>query len=99
MARLNDAVPTLAKGDSGQYPKYAWPGGYPIFYLTADQGVLCPDCANTERSALIDQLDANCPDDDQWRIIASDCNWEDPDLHCDHCSKRIESAYAEDNRS
>jgi hypothetical protein len=23
-------------------------------------------------------------------------NWEDPDLFCDHCGARIESAYAED---
>jgi hypothetical protein len=23
-------------------------------------------------------------------------NWEDPDLFCVHCQKRIESAYAED---
>jgi hypothetical protein len=26
----------------------------------------------------------------------ADINWEDPDLICDHCRKRIESAYAED---
>ena len=25
-----------------------------------------------------------------------DVNWEDAELYCDHCSKRIESAYAED---
>lgn len=99
MARMNDAVPTLAKDDNGQYPKYAWPGGYPIFYVTADNGTLCATCANTERSASTDDLDAHCPDDDQWRIVASDINWEDSDLQCDHCNARIESAYGEDDSS
>ena len=32
---------------------------------------------------------------DQWRIVASDVNWEDASLTCDNCSKGIESAYAE----
>lgn len=28
--------------------------------------------------------------------LASDVNWEDPDLYCDECGERIESAYSED---
>jgi hypothetical protein len=28
-------------------------------------------------------------------VEALDVNWEDPDLFCDHCGNRIESAYAE----
>lgn len=35
------------------------------------------------------------PDYDQWRLVAADVNWEDSGLTCDHCSQRIESAYAE----
>ena len=27
-------------------PAFAWPGGYPIYYLDAEGSVLCPDCAN-----------------------------------------------------
>jgi hypothetical protein len=27
--------------------------------------------------------------------VALEANWEDPDLFCDHCGDRIESAYAE----
>jgi hypothetical protein len=92
---MTSTLPTLAKGTDGTYAKYAWPGGYPIFYLTADNGVMCPDCANGDRSSAPD-LDPECPDDDQWRIIAAECNWEDPDLYCENCNNRIESAYAED---
>jgi hypothetical protein len=28
-------------------------------------------------------------------VEALDVNWENPDLYCDHCGARIESAYAE----
>ncbi len=72
------------------FDKYAWPGGYPIFYITEDGGVLCPDCANTE--------DTTDTDDPQWRIVGAEVNYEDPELYCDNCNGRIESAYAEDNK-
>ena len=41
-------VATIKKDDTGQYPAYAWPGGYPVYYVTADSGVLCPKCANED---------------------------------------------------
>lgn len=81
------------RDDNGNLPAYAWPGGYPVYYLCADGGVLCPTCANTEPAAW--EADKHCPDYRQWRIVAGEVNWEDPCLTCDHCSKRIESAYAE----
>lgn len=28
------------------FPAYAWPGGYPIVYLSADGSDWCPPCAN-----------------------------------------------------
>lgn len=34
--------------------------------------------------------------DAEWTIVASEINYEDPTLYCDHCNARIESAYAED---
>lgn len=82
---------TLAdKQNSGTLDAYAWPGGYPIFYLVADNGVLCPNCANTEAPK---GLDADCPDDDQWRVVAHDIHWEGEPITCDHCYGEIESAY------
>ncbi len=68
---------------------YAWPGGYPMFYVTKDCGVLCPDCANKE----IDLC--NDPHDPQWYIIGADVNYEDTGLYCDNCNKLIEAAYAD----
>lgn len=67
-------------------------GGYPLFYLTADNGVLCPKDANmAEREGL-----SGDPHDAQWNIVAAQINYEDAWLFCDHCSERIPSAYAED---
>lgn len=65
---------------NGALPAYAWPGGYPVFYQTRTGDTLCPGCATND----IDN------------VVAGGVNWEDPTLHCDECSERIESAYAED---
>jgi len=87
---------TPQRDDSGKFPAYAWPGGYPIYYVCADGGVLCPNCANTESAVSQADKERDCRDYDQWRIIGSDVNWEDAQLTCDHCNQRIESAYAEE---
>ena len=69
--------------------KYAWPGGYPMFYVTADGGVLSPE-------AVEDNLEDCCnPEDPAWYVTGHDANWEDPNLYCDVTGERIESAYAE----
>jgi hypothetical protein len=76
----------------GSLPKYAWPGGYPVFYLMNDGETLCPDCANDKGNPI--HFDGLA---DGWRIEAADINWEDPQMFCCHCGKRIESAYAEED--
>ena len=83
------------RDETGKLPAYAWPGGYPIFYLCADNGILCPQCANKESAIREADERPDYPDFDQWRIVASDINWEDSSLTCDNCSQRIESAYGE----
>lgn len=77
------------KMDNGQLQSFAWPGGYPIFYVTADGGILCPKCCNDNLELL------NDPNDKQWHVVAADVNWEDESLYCDHCSGKIESAYGD----
>jgi len=72
----------LQRDDNGKLISFAWPGGYPVFYLDKENSVLCPDCANRD----VDQSQ---------EVIAADVNWEDSALYCDDCSKRIESAYNE----
>jgi hypothetical protein len=83
---------SIDRDSNGKLPSYAWPGGYPIFYLTQDDAVLCPQCANGENGS-----DTLVQDDPQWNVTAHDINWEDPDMTCEHCNRRIESAYAEDD--
>ncbi len=78
--------------ENGQVQAYAWPGGYPMFFVCEDNGVLCPACVNKERK-LIDAAAAD--HDAQWNVVAADINYEDDSLYCDNCSQRIESAYAE----
>jgi hypothetical protein len=92
----------LPREDNGELAARAWPGGYPLYYVTADSGILCPTCARmAERENLI-----NDPSGAQWHIVAADVNWEGPSphcdhcwegpsLYCDHCYQRIESAYAD----
>ena len=78
--------------ENGQLVAFAWPGGYPLYYVLQDGGTLCSDCArNAESEGL-----TNDPDDPQWYIIAYHINWEDQTLYCDHCSDHIESAYCSD---
>lgn len=73
-----------------EYEAYAWPGGYEIHYIVEDGGVLCHQCANRELERTLD------PDDDQFHIVDYVINYEDSDLYCDHCNRRIEPAYGED---
>ena len=68
---------------NGKLPRFTSIGCYPLFYITKRCDVLCAECA-TESLADPDDPATDC-----------DANWEDPDLFCDGCSKRIESAYAE----
>ena len=89
---LNQIEKTRENGED--LPAYAWPGGYPIYYITKDCGVLCagPECANGPEAR---QADSECPDDDQWLVIAADVHWEGEPMVCDHCGSEIESAYGD----
>lgn len=66
----------------GLFPAWAWPGGYPLYYITHGYcTVLCHECASKETEEIVATVEAN---------------WEDPMLWCEGCNKRIESAYAEE---
>jgi hypothetical protein len=72
---------------------YAWPGGYPLYWIMADGGALEWNVCKTERRNMLEAL-AN--GDRFWRPMALVINWEDADLTCGHTGKRIESAYGRD---
>ncbi len=70
-------------------PSYTCLGGYPLYYICADAGILCPNCANSD-----DVRDADA-DDKQWRVVGVDVHYEGQPLTCDHCNTAIESAYGD----
>lgn len=73
---------------------YAWPGGYPLYWLMADGEACAFRVAKDERRAMLEALRDNARSD-QWRPIALEINWEDQDLWCAHRSEKIESAYGD----
>lgn len=75
--------------------KYAWPGGYPTFFICNDGAALCHDCVRKEWRHVCEAHLIDGYRHGGWYVEACDVNWEDPNLWCDHCSTRIESAYAE----
>lgn len=76
------------RDDKGKLPSFAWPGGYPIIYLTQENDILCPSCAND-----VDPYDPDTFDMD--KPVACDCYWEGPHIQCDGCNGTIESAYGD----
>ena len=77
-----------------RYGPYAWPGGYPTFFITADGGCLSHDTVIKEwRSVVSAHLTGHTASG--WYVDGQDINWEDGELRDDHTSERIESAYAD----
>ena len=84
---VDDLKATLRAG------QWAWPGGYPLFFITSDGAALSFEsvrenfyqCCYSSRHGL----------NDGWRIVCCDINYEEVDLVCDHSGKPIQCAYSE----
>jgi hypothetical protein len=74
--------------------KYAWPGGYPKYWLASDGETLSYEACREQCMQIARAIRDN--DNSGWRVVACDANWEDPAMYCAHTNERIESAYAED---
>lgn len=72
---------------------YAWPGGYPLFFVTADGAALSFEAVREQYRSVLRSIRDNV--NYGWQVVGVETNWENPDLYCDHTGKRIESAYAE----
>lgn len=87
---------TLAAFDSAlESGPYAWPGGYPLFFLMTDGAALSFAAAVTMAETIRDSIRTDSRDG--WRPAAVYVNWEDSSLYCDHTGARIESAYGDDD--
>jgi hypothetical protein len=77
---------------------WAWPGGYPCYFITADGAALSFE-ALKRRGTLRNILEAIRDKDDRsgWRVVALDVNWEDDNLFCDDTGGRIDCAYPKEH--
>jgi hypothetical protein len=83
---------------------YAWPGGYDIGYLDADNCILCAECATKQIVSQLEEV-AECIADgreysdrsDSFRIVAVSCaaDWEGNEL-CEVCGKSLGPECEED---
>jgi hypothetical protein len=74
---------------------YTSVGSYPVYFVTDDGGALSFSTAWEERAQIADAI--NNSENNGWRVVGMDVNWEDSELYDAHTSERIESAYAEDD--
>lgn len=74
--------------------KYAWPGGYPIYFVCADGEALSFEAAEENQDLVIYAIEEGHTDD--WAVVGYEINWEDEDLCCIHTNKKIECAYPKD---
>ena len=74
--------------------EYAWPGGYPLFFIADDGESLSFEAVRDNLRSVIHSMRHGV--NDGWRVVGCDVNWEDASLYCDHTGKRIGSAYAEE---
>lgn len=72
---------------------FAWPGGYPMFWLMSDGEACAFEVAKTERRNMLEAIARK--DNSGWRPIALEINYENADLVCAHTGARIPSAYSE----
>jgi hypothetical protein len=72
---------------------YAWPGGYPLFFLVSDGEAVSFAAARENAKQILQAI--RWGSDCGWRVVGVQVNWEDQDLYCAHTGNKIESAYGE----
>ena len=73
--------------------QYAFPGGYPLYFVCADGGCLSFESVRENLREVIEAIKGK--HDPQWQVIACEINYENTGLVCDHSGKPIENAYQE----
>lgn len=74
---------------------HAWPGGYPLAFVTHDCALLCFKCGRREFRQIADSIRSNARDG--WRVVACEImHGEESDDSCEHCGATI-AAHEEDS--
>lgn len=73
---------------------YAWPGGYPRFFVCSNGEALSFESARHNKRLIMEAIRDR--DSSGWRVCGADINWEDSQLTCSDTGKLIQSAYGED---
>lgn len=85
---VSDLKATLRAGE------FAWPGGYPLYFITNDGAALSFKTVRKEFRQVLYSIRNQMSDG--WRVCCCEVNYENPELYDDHSGERIESAYAEE---
>lgn len=76
---------------------YAWPGGYPCYFVMSDGGALSFAAAKANIRDILETFTVEgAIYQTGWRPVALEINWEDGALTCDHTGALIECAYGDD---
>lgn len=70
-------------------------GGYPLFAIMADGGIMCPKCCRENAKTIVHNtvFSHRARADKWWTLETVDIHWEGEPLQCDECNEDIESAY------
>lgn len=77
---------------------YAWPGGYPLYFVMADGESLSFESARENMREIMTAIQTGGPRDD-WRPVGIEVNYEDSDMVCAHSGKPIPAAYSDKEKS
>jgi hypothetical protein len=72
---------------------FAWPGGYPLYFIADDGAALSFEAVTENIKSVIWSMRHKVSDG--WRVIGCEVNWEDDSMTCAHTGELIGSAYGE----
>jgi hypothetical protein len=72
---------------NGKLPAFAWPGGYPMAYVTEGGDTLCADCATAELTSW--RVNESDDPPAAWLSFGNDTDYPETDERCDNCGRVI----------
>ena len=91
-ARIKAKTAGLKALQLSAYVKYAFPGGYEIYGITGDGGILCVDCIRANYADIYRDTRENDKGNGYnsgWEIVANTTEAEVENCHCSHCNKML----------